>query len=115
MTKAIAPMLAMIACCVGANLLMKVGSQDAPSPLLLGVFSWRTLLGLATFGLGGLFYAAALRFLPLNLAQSYAAAQFVAVILASKLVLGEPVPLTRWFGISMIMVGILIVASYEIR
>jgi drug/metabolite transporter (DMT)-like permease len=113
--KALAPLLAMIGCCVAANLLMKLGSQDAPSAVLLGFLSWRTVFGLAAFGLGGLFYAAALRFLPLNLAQSYAAAQFVAVILASRLVLGETVPAGRWLGISMIMIGILIVASYEIR
>jgi multidrug transporter EmrE-like cation transporter len=115
MMKGVVPLLAMILCTVAANLLMKLGSQDAPSPLLLGLVSWRTVLGLATFGLGGLFYAAALRFLPLNLAQSYAAAQFVAVILASRLVLGETVPAARWLGISMIMIGIIIVASYEIR
>jgi drug/metabolite transporter (DMT)-like permease len=111
--RALAPLLAMISCCVAANLLMKVGSQDPPSPLLLGFLSWRTVLGLAAFGFGGLFYAAALRFLPLNLAQSYAAAQFIAVIVAAKLVLGEPVPPARWVGISMIMAGILIVASHE--
>ena len=113
--RALAPLLAMVLCTVAANLLMKLGSQDAPSPLLLGLLSWRTACGLAAFGCAGLFYAAALRFLPLNVAQSYAAVQFVAVILASKLVLGEPVPLGRWFGISMIMGGILVVASYEIR
>jgi undecaprenyl phosphate-alpha-L-ara4N flippase subunit ArnE len=105
----------MVLCTVAANLLLKLGSQDVPSPLLLGLLSWRTAGGLAAFGCAGLFYAAALRFLPLNVAQSYAAVQFVAVILAAKLVLGEPVPLGRWLGISMIMGGILIVASYEIR
>lgn len=113
--KAVAPLVAMILCTVAANLLMKAGSDDLPSPLLLGYLSWRTACGLAAFGCAGLFYAAALRFLPLNVAQSYAAAQFVAVIVASKLVLGEPIPLTRWFGILMIMGGILIVASYETR
>jgi len=113
--RALAPLLAMILCTVAANLLMKVGAQDTPSPLLLGLLSWRTVCGLAAFGGAGLFYAASLRLLPLNVAQSYAAVQFVAVILASKLVLGEPVSLGRWFGISMIMGGILIVASYEIR
>lgn len=111
--KALVPLLTMISCCVVANLLMKVGSADPRSPLLLGLLSWRSVFGLGAFGLGGLCYAAALRYLPLNLAQSYAAAQFVAVIIASKLVLGEPVPGMRWLGISMIMLGILIVASYE--
>jgi undecaprenyl phosphate-alpha-L-ara4N flippase subunit ArnE len=111
--RAAAPLLAMVLCTVAANLLMKAGAQDAPSPMLLGFLSWRTVCGLAAFGCAGLFYAAALRVLPLNVAQSYAAAQFIAVIIASKLVLGEPVPLARWIGISMIMAGILVVASYE--
>jgi undecaprenyl phosphate-alpha-L-ara4N flippase subunit ArnE len=111
--KAAAPLLAMILCTVAANLMMKVGAQDVPSPVLLGLLSWRTVGGLAAFGCAGLFYAAALRHLPLNVAQSYAAAQFIAVIVASKLVLGESVPVARWIGISMIMAGILIVASYE--
>jgi undecaprenyl phosphate-alpha-L-ara4N flippase subunit ArnE len=113
--KAAIPLLAMIGCCVVANLLMKLGSGDPRPPLLLGLLSWRSVFGLGAFGLGGLCYAAALRFLPLNLAQSYAAAQFVAVIVASRLILGEPIPTPRWFGISMIMIGILIVASYETR
>jgi undecaprenyl phosphate-alpha-L-ara4N flippase subunit ArnE len=111
--KALVPLLAMIACTVAANLLMKLGSVDARSPLLFDLLSWRTVCGLAVFGCAGLFYAWVLRLLPLNVAQSYAAAQFVAVILASRLVLGEPVPLARWVGISMIMGGILVVASYE--
>jgi drug/metabolite transporter (DMT)-like permease len=113
--RAVIPLLAMIGCCVVANLLMKLGSGDPRSPLFLGLLSWRSVFGLGAFGLGGLCYAAALRFLPLNLAQSYAAAQFVAVIVASRLILGEPIPTPRWFGISMIMIGILIVASYETR
>jgi undecaprenyl phosphate-alpha-L-ara4N flippase subunit ArnE len=103
-------LLAMIACTVAANLLMKLGSEDPPSPLLLGFLSWRTVWGLASFGFAGLFYAAALRYLPLNVAQSYAAAQFVAVILASRLILGEPIALTRWVGITMIAAGIVVVA-----
>jgi multidrug transporter EmrE-like cation transporter len=111
--RAVVPLIAMISCTVGANLLMKLGSGDARSPLLFDLLSWRTVFGLAVFGFAGLFYAWVLRFLPLNVAQSYAAAQFVAVILASRFVLGEPVPLTRWVGISMITGGILVVASYE--
>jgi undecaprenyl phosphate-alpha-L-ara4N flippase subunit ArnE len=111
--KAVAPLLAMILCTVAANLLMKAGSDDLPSPLLLGYLSWRTVCGLAAFGCAGLFYAQALRVLPLNVAQSYAAAQFIAVILASRLMLGEPIPLMRWPGISLIAGGIIVVAWQE--
>jgi drug/metabolite transporter (DMT)-like permease len=110
---ALAPLLAMILCTVLANLLMKAGADDPPSPLLLGYLSWRTVCGLAAFGCAGLFYARVLRFLPLNVAQSYGAAQFIAVILASKLVLGEHIPLARWAGISLIAAGMIVVAWQE--
>jgi len=103
----------MISCTVGANLLMKLGVDDAPSRALLELMSWRTFAGLAAFGFAGLFYAAALRFLPLNVAQSYAAAQFVAVILASRLVLGEPIASERWIGITLIAGGIIVVAATQ--
>lgn len=104
----------MIAFTVVANLLMKLGAQDIRSPLFLGLLSWRTFLGLGAFGCAGLVYAAILRKLPLNIAQSYAAAQFVAVIIASTIVLGEPILFTRWLGIVLIAAGILVVAaSYE--
>ncbi len=111
---ALVPLITMIACTVAANLLMKVGSADEPSPVLLGIVSWRTMCGLAVFGCAALFYVRVLRLLPLNVAQSYAAAQFVAVILGSRLILGEAIPLARWAGISMIVTGIAIVAWYEV-
>jgi multidrug transporter EmrE-like cation transporter len=110
---AIAALVTMIGCTVVANLLLKAGSGDAPSPVLLGIFSWRTIGGLAAFACAGLVYTRVLRFLPLNVAQSYAAAQFVAVILGSRLVLGEAIPAARWLGISMIVLGILVVAWHE--
>lgn len=106
-------LVAMISCTVVANLLMKLGAEEAPTRVLLGFMSWRTFAGLAAFGCAGLFYAVALRFLPLNVAQSYAAAQFVAVILASRLVLGEPIVIERWIGISLISGGIIVVAATQ--
>jgi multidrug transporter EmrE-like cation transporter len=103
-------LIAMIAFTVAANLLMKVGAERAASPLLLGVLSWTTIAGLATFGISGLIYAWVLKTLPLNVALSFAAAQYVAVIVASRVVLSEPIPATRWLGIMFIALGILVVA-----
>ena len=106
-------LVAMISCTVIANLLMKMGSSDNPTPLLFGIISWRSACGLLAFACAGLLYARVLRVLPLNIAQSYAAAQFIVVVLASRLILGELVPLTRWLGISMIAIGIVVVAWHE--
>jgi uncharacterized membrane protein len=46
----------------------------------------------------------------LDLAQSFAAAQLVAVIMASSLILSEQNSITRWIGIGLIATGILVVA-----
>src|SRR5262245_5934050 len=104
---------AMIALTVIANLTLKLGAEDPPAPLLLGVYSWRTIAGFAAFAAAGLVYAKVLQYLPLNVAQSYATAQFVAVIVSSRLFLGEPIPFGRWVGIGLIIGGILVVAAYE--
>lgn len=105
-----AVLLAMIGCTVAANLLMKMGQGDRPNPLLFSIVSTRTLLGLAAFGCAAVLYTLVLKTLPLNVAQSFAAAQFVAVICAAALILGEPIGVGRWVGIALIAVGIFIVA-----
>ena len=107
--------IAMITCTVVANLLLKAGARPVPSePLLFGAFSWKLVAGLGVFACAALLYAWVLRWVPLNVAQSFASAQFVAVILASALVLAEPIPVSRWLGIGLIAAGILVVAvSYK--
>ena len=105
----VAGFVLMLTCAVVGNLLMKLGTATLPSPLLLGLWSWKTLAGFATFGFSGLVYAWLLKFLPLNVAQCFAAAQFVSIILASAIVLSEPIPTARWIGIALIVSGIVIV------
>jgi drug/metabolite transporter (DMT)-like permease len=104
----------MISLTVVANLLMKLGAADKHSVLLLRLVSWRTALGLGTFAGAAALYSMVLRILPLNVAQSFAAAQFIVVILASTIILGETIPAQRWLGIAMISGGIATVAfSYR--
>jgi len=101
----------MIACTVAANLLMKIGVRSAPAALFLNLMSYSTALGLVAFGGAGVLYSAVLGILPLNVAQSYAAAQFIAVIGASYVLLGERIPAAGWVGIAMIAAGIVTVAA----
>jgi drug/metabolite transporter (DMT)-like permease len=101
----------MITCTVVANLLMKAGAMAGPSGRILNAVHWKTLTGLAAFGCAGLIYAWVLKWLPLNVAQSFAAAQFVAVILASAIVFAEPISAPRWLGISLIALGIALVGA----
>jgi drug/metabolite transporter (DMT)-like permease len=109
--KSVAGFIVMICFTVAANILMKLGAMAPMEHRLLGLVDWRTVVGLGSFGVAGLIYAWILTILPLNVAQSVAAAQFIAVIFASSLILSEPIPLGRWLGIVLIFVGIIVVSA----
>ena len=109
--KMLAAFVVMISLTVLANLLLKTGAS-APGVAQgqwTGLLNWRVAGGLASFALAAFFYVVILTRLPLNVAQSFASMQFVAVILAAALVLGEPIGLLRWAGIVMICGGIFLV------
>ena len=104
-------LLTMISLTVVANLLLKTGAI-AVMPVhgeVTHLLNWRVILGLFTFGLAACCYVVVLQWLPLNVAQSFAAAQFVAVILASAWLLAEPIRATQWLGIALIAAGIAVV------
>lgn len=109
--KIVLTFLAMISCTVAANLLMKTGAVAGQSgqASLVHLVNWRVALGLGIFGLAACFYILILQWLPLNVAQSFAAAQFIAVILASAWVLSEPIVPIQWAGITLIAAGIAVV------
>ena len=102
----------MIACTVAANLLLKSGAMlPASSRIVFGVFSLQSVAGLAMFGCSGLVYAIVLRRVPLSAAQVVAAAQFIGVILAARLLLQEPISAIRWVGVALTCLGIVIVGA----
>jgi undecaprenyl phosphate-alpha-L-ara4N flippase subunit ArnE len=91
---------------------MKTGAvlgRDAGGSWLNQLLQWRIAGGLACFAAGAIVYIIVLRTLPLNVAQSFAAAQFIAVILASAFVLSEPIGAVQWTGILLITCGIALV------
>jgi drug/metabolite transporter (DMT)-like permease len=102
--------VAVIACTVAANLMLKLGASVPEAQRnLFGLLGWKSAAGLALFGCGGIVYALLLRRVPLNVAQVFAAAQFVGVVIAAGLVLGEPISPARWLGIACISLGIVLV------
>ena len=95
----------------GQERLLKVGavsSEPGQGPIA-NLVNWKIMLGLASFGSAACFYIAILRSLPLNVAQSFAAAQFIAVVLASAWILSESIRFGQWLGIAFIALGIAIV------
>ena len=101
----------MIAFTVAANLMLKLGAAAPQAErVFFGVIGWKSAAGLVLFGCAGLLYAVLLRSISLNLAQVFAAAQFVGVVLAACFVLGEPISPVRWVGIAFVSLGILLVS-----
>ena len=108
--KVLAGFAVMISLTVAAALMLKIGAAAPPAErVFFGVLGWKSAAGLALFGCGGILYAVLLRSVSLNLAQVLASAQFVGVVLAASLVLGEPISPARWIGIAFISLGILLV------
>jgi undecaprenyl phosphate-alpha-L-ara4N flippase subunit ArnE len=96
--------------CIAANVLLKIGaSQPSEQRFIFGLIGWHALAGFVAWGLAALLYAWVLQWLPLNVAQSLLALQFVGIILASKVLLDEPIDPMRWLGIGLIFAGILVV------
>jgi drug/metabolite transporter (DMT)-like permease len=102
--------LGIISCTIAANILLKIGAaQPASERFVFGIVGWHGLTGFFFWGIAALLYAWVLQLLPLNVAQSLLAAQFIGVILASALVLGEPIDAMRWVGMGLIAAGIVVV------
>ena len=101
----------MISFTVIANLLLKTGAV-AGTPgqgLFLHLINWHVFFALCSFGLSVCFYLLVMQWLPLNVATSFAGAQYVAVVIAARLILAEPIGLAQWVGITLIAFGIGIV------
>jgi len=107
--------LGMISFTVIANLLLKMGATSShynqENNLWIIFFNWKIILGLSSYFSAALFYIIILKWLPLNIAQSFAALQFIVVIIASSIVLGESIDYIRWSGIFFIFIGIMIVSQ----
>jgi undecaprenyl phosphate-alpha-L-ara4N flippase subunit ArnE len=116
MIRTIMIFLAMVSCTVSANILLKQGAMvPASQRVLLGIMGWRSFFGFGVFLAAGLLYSFLLRYIPLNVVQSFASIQFVAIILASAYILSEPIPLSRWVGIGFILTGIAIVGLFSLE
>lgn len=106
-------MLASMSCTIIGNLLLKVGvsEQGMSTNWPLSLLNLKTALGALIFCFALLLYMMVLKTTPLNLAQSIFSTQFVLVIIAANIILGEPISLHRWVGIAFIAVGLLVIAT----
>lgn len=91
-----------------------IGSSGAAlsfATLLRVVTTPLVVLGLGSYVLGAAAWIVVLSRLNLSYAYPFLALNFLLIALASRFVLGEPVPLLRWLGVAIICVGVLVVAK----
>jgi drug/metabolite transporter (DMT)-like permease len=96
-----------------ANILFKEGSDNTPGGSLLGVSSFGSpavWVGIGCMICALFVWLHALRFVPLIIAFSLAAATQIVIPLGSWLFLGEQISLVRWAGIVIVTLGIMIIA-----
>ncbi len=98
---------------VGMSQIGFLDSQHMAAPLQ--VFSRvltnpMVIIGLACYGLGAAAWLLVLSRLDLSYAYPFLAANFVLITVASRVLLGETVPLMRWFGVAVICLGVLMVS-----
>jgi len=105
--------VASMTCTVAGNLLLKIGADQRGMSTVwpFSLLNLKTFLGALIFCCALIFYVSVLKRISLNLAQSIFAAQFVMVIVAAYFILGEPIDKYRWLGITLIALGLFVIAA----
>lgn len=103
---------------VAGQLLVKKGMQEVgsapgqagllPAFLWRAVTHWKVVLGVACAVLATLCWMVALSRAQLSFAYPFMGAAVVLVLALSGLILGERVPLNRWVGVAIVVVGIFV-------
>ena len=109
------PLLLSTAFVAASEILLKLGasaSVDAP-----GMFGWTGLAspwvwgGIVAIVLSFVTWLAAIRTLPLSLAFLASNVIHILVPIGSWLILGEAISSRRWIGITLVLIGLLILAK----
>jgi drug/metabolite transporter (DMT)-like permease len=78
--------------------------------LLAAVSSPQVLLGLALYGLSAVIWLVVLARVNLSYAYPMVATSYVLMLILSRFLLKEDVSLTRWIGVAIICLGVLIMS-----
>ena len=118
----IALMLGSVVCDVVGQVCFKLGvGHNHAGPALgaraflrkLAVSPW-IAVGVAVYAIEFVLWFAALSRAPLSFAFPIAALSYVGVVLASRLILRERVPVRRWLGTAAIVVGVALVCGQQL-
>jgi len=85
-----------------SNVFLSILAYSLRSPLVL--------LGLFLYGIGAVAWILVLSRVDLSFAYPFLALNFILVMISSRVLLSETVPLLRWLGVLIICAGIIVVA-----
>ena len=97
--------------------MIQVGSLQIQGLVEIGMLAWRVfstplvILGLACYGVGTLVWLGVLSRLDLSFAYPMLALSYVLIPIMARVFLEEKIPVARWVGIGIIVVGVGIVAK----
>lgn len=80
------------------------------SPYLQIVSSWPVLVGLGCYGLSSIFWLVTLKRMDLSLAYPMVSIGYILVLLSGALLFHESIPPIRWWGMGLIMIGVIFVS-----
>ncbi len=69
----------------------------------------RLWAGLALFGISSIFWLIVLSRVPLSVAYPFVGVSYILIVLLSRYVLHEQVPLMRWLGVVIVATGVAII------
>jgi len=97
---------------VVAQLLLKFGAERPGfgMTLPLSLINSHVIAGALCFVVALGLYVSMLQRLPLILAQSILSMQFVAIVFAASVILGERIAAIHWAGVAAIAVGLLLLS-----
>ncbi|MDN3563764.1 EamA family transporter [Paeniroseomonas aquatica] len=98
------------------QLLLKLGAMGLPAGsiaavMLAQMLRWQTMLGLCCYGGGTLFYALALRRIPMSVALPCTAVSYVSATLFGLLLFGETLTMLHVVGLAMVCGGVVLLAE----
>lgn len=89
--------------------LLKAGAGAAN--FLAQLLDWRTLVGLALYGVSAMLYIIALRRIPMSVALPSTAVSYVVATVIGYYAFAEPLGVPKVAGISMICLGVLMLTA----
>ena len=105
--------LAMVLSAVAGNVFLKKGAMKIGTGDISGILNIHVFLGIGLFAVAVISYILLLRKIPLHVAQSLMAVQYVGVTLAAFLVFNEKISISALAGIAMITCGIALIGLSE--